>query len=229
MNKFGILFFSSILILMQFAYGQDLTFKASMGYGFYNMKSLENFQNDISYTLPELNLKPVQSFPPFFNYQFMITKKFSSKINFGIFFEFLTTGGRNTISDYSGEINIDQIVNGYNFGLLFERNIFAGRIQNLFFTFRLSYIYSTIQVEENVKLYDKSSSISTDFSSEGLGIEPGFSYNVLTSPVIISTNLGFNVNLSKDFSLKENSNSKLQNIKAEWTGLRLGLSIGFCL
>lgn len=226
MNKINMILFSIIFIFLQNTYGQNYSFRIGLGYGFYNMGGLENLQSEISNTYPGLDIKPVNSFPPFLNYQIQVIRKVSSKINLGLFFEFMTTGGRNAISDYSGEIRIDQIVNGYNSGLLFEKKIFERKIKNLFFTFQLSLIYSTLQVNENDKLYNQSFKNSTDFSSIGFGLEPGFSYEILSSPLIIRANLGFHVNLSKDFQLKENSNMTLQN-SPDWTGLRFRVLIGY--
>ena len=118
-----ILFFTLIFFLAKLN-AQDFSVRFQTGYGFYNMKSMESFQNDLLNSIFLVQLKTVQSFPPYVNFEFQFANSFSSEINGGIFFQFLSTGGRVAVSDYSGEINIDQIINGYNGGFLFEAYIF---------------------------------------------------------------------------------------------------------
>jgi hypothetical protein len=223
---FLLLFF---LFIVNSGYGQDYSICAGLGYGFYNMGSLESLQGDIATSIRGIELKAVDSFPPYFNFHFIIMRSISSDKKAGIFFSFLSTGGRNTISDYSGEIRVDQVINGYNFGFAFERQIFKNKIDNLFFTAKLSYIYSALSVEQYIRSFDQSASQTMEFSSGGVGLEPGFSYEIISSPIIIRTEVGFFVNLTKDFHLKSNSDATLQGIHPDWTGLRLGITAGIQL
>ena len=226
MKKFYKILFLFLFILYQNTCAQDNSVKAGLGYGFYSMAGLKSLQSEISNELSGINLKAVQSFPPYFNYEFQYTHKVSQKINIGLFFEFLSTGGRNIISDYSGEISVDQIVNGYNLGFLFERAILENKISNFYFTFQISLIYSTLQVKESLKLYGNTASQLSEFSAVGLGIQPGFSYEIISSPIILRTSLGFHAGISKDLTAKDNSMLSLGQ-KAEWTGFRFEIFTGF--
>ncbi|MGE5812267.1 MAG: outer membrane beta-barrel protein, partial [Ignavibacteria bacterium] len=136
---------------------------------------------------------------------------------------FTTTGGRNAVSDYSGEIKVDEIINGYNLGLLFEHNL----IQNFYLTAQLYFIYSTMRVEEIVKLNDLSSSHSSKFNSIGIGIEPGFSYAVLDNPLIVRINIGLHVGFSTDFHMDDEADEILEGIHPGWSGFRASLQAGY--
>ncbi len=206
---------------------QDISLRFSVRYGFYNMGSLKEFQTNVSSSIYNIEAKPVQSFPSYFNYQFQVLRKINEKTSVGAILGFATTGGRNIISDYSGEIKIDEILDGYDFGFAFESYVFKGRIKNLLFTCQITFSYTIMKVEESVRIYDVSDSQTTEFSSIGLGIEPGFSYDILTVPILVKANLGFHANLSNDFHLKGKSDAILKNIYPNWTGLRLGLQFGY--
>ena len=214
----------SLFIFVSSLFGQNYALKAGVGYGFYNMGSLGKLQDDYLNNFQELPIRKVQSFPPYMNYQFQLIKKLSPKINLGIFFEFLSTGGRCAISDYSGKINLDQIVNGYDIGLLFESHLKG--LKHLFFTFKASVIYSALTLKETINVFNQTKVQSSDFSSLGIGLEPGFSYEILTAPINLRANISFNANLSKDFQLKGMYDGTLDGTRANWTGLRLGLVVG---
>jgi len=226
MNKIKLILLFAFIFFLAKLNAQDFSVRFQSGYGFYNMKSMEGLQNGLLNSIFRVQLKTVQSFPPFVNFEFQFAKSFSSNINGGLFFQFLSTGGRDAVSDYSGEINIDQIINGYNGGLLFEAYILKKEIKHLLFTFQLSYMYSTLQLKQSIKIYDQSNSQSTKFSSIGFGVEPGFAYEIPIKPIIIRANLSFNAGLFEDFHLTNNSDLTMNN-KPDWTGLRLGLTVGY--
>jgi len=228
MKIYNCIFILIIFFFVSNIYSQDYIASASIGYGLYNMSSLKGFQKDILNNYQNINLKTVDSFPPFFNYQMQITNKISSRINLGIFFEFLTTGGRNTVSDYSGEFTIDQVVNGYNAGILIEGKILEKQMKNLYFVCQLSAIYSTLLYKQYLKLGDQTNLRSDNFSSLGIGLEPGVAYEIISSFVNIRLKLGFNTNLSQNFHLDGNSSAKM-NIYPDWTGLRFGISVGYAI
>jgi len=215
----------NILLILLFIFtstlfAQKYRFSYDLGYGVYSLNNIKKFQSDYASQINNLPVQVIVQFPDYINHSASICFYLDESNLLGVNSAYLTTGGRNSLIDYSGGYKLDMILNGYQFGIESEH---IRQLKNNFYihyNFKLGLIMSVLKSTEILNINDVGESSSTDeFKQFGFFLEPNI--NVSKN---ISTN--FAINLCLGYSL--NTSSFYKGI-ISWDGLRpkLGMSYSF--
>lgn len=197
------------------------TFRVSIepGYGFYDMEELRETQEAAVSFYPGLGIKAVEKFPPFFNQGGSILWYATPNLLMGFAAEFLSTGGRNSVKDYSGEYKLDMMVNANLYGLETEYNFQLIPKLTYYLNLKIGAISSTLDVKEsfvvsNTTLIDESNTIK----ESNLYIEPSTGIRCFINR---SFSLSVGIGYLKDFG--GDKDEKLMN----WGGYHLKSGIAY--
>lgn len=209
-----LLIFSSTLIAQKFRFSYDV------GYGDYSLKNIKKFQMDYVKQINDLPVRALIQFPNYINHSISVCFFLDENNLFGINSSYLTTGGRNSLVDYSGEYKLDMILNGYQFGLESEHLRNFKNYFDIHYNFKLGLIKSGLISAESIKIIGAGESFSTNkFSQFSFYLEPNISVSrMIFTGVAIKMGLGYNFNTIS-----------LYNGAINWTGFRprLGLTYSF--
>jgi len=219
-------FYALILVFIVFnANSQDINVEINGGYGFYELDDVKSLQQSMLESTPIPNLKSVEKFPNGIYPSISVNYLLDPKNSFGITFLRYTTGGRNHLTDYSGEYKIDMILNGYGFGAKYQRTAY---LQNKFaFILQLEagVIFSELDMDEKLTIYEEvMSSDHIILESAGIYIEPmvKFSYNFIDD-FSLQFSGGYDVNLLG----KMKADGEETTLVSNWSGLRLMLGVSY--
>lgn len=229
MNSIRLLIIPTLFLLFfNNSYSQEHSIRFKIGYGTYNLEDVKSLHNSIRNEVSSngVSAKIVKEFPAYLNFQlqFLIQNKL---FGYGFFIDKASTGGRITYSDYSGEISVNSIVSRYGLGVTIQKFINHHGIFDLYVTAQLSYLYSTLDIEEYIKIYEEQNETTTTFVSHGIGFEPGAGLEIDFQPFLTRIDLGFQINYSGDFSAE--GGGVLNGIPPQWWGFRAGLTLGYNL
>ncbi len=225
-----------LLVISISVFGQEWSFGAKFGMGSYNMLDLKNLQN---YRLRQTNLplKTTESYPvsPVYNAEIGLRKVlYLDKI--GLFYTFSSTGSRSTVSDYSGRMDLDALVNGNQLGLSFLKNTFENKDLSYGIYLEASYLFSSLKIEDNLVLTSPSKFTENEtyrFNSKGIGAELGMAAEYRLSPFSFQLNLGYLHDFSGKLYLDGKKDQWLavenSELKTEWSGFRMGLQIAYII
>lgn len=228
------LIFIVLFIFSVSVFAQEWSFGAKLGMGSYNMVELKNFQR---YRLrqTDLPLKTTESYPVSPVYSAEVALKnilYLDKI--GIFYTFSSTGSRSTVSDYSGRIDLDAIVNGNQLGLSFLKNTYQKNRFSCGIYFDASWIFSTLKVKDYLQITSPSKITDKEtyrFNSNGIGAELGMAATYRLSPFSIQLNVGYLHDFPGKLYLDGNKDQWLavenSEIKTAWSGFRMGLQVAY--
>ena len=151
--------------------GQQTEFRPRIGVGNYSMSGLKGMLQESVKSLP-FDLKTTENFPTYVFYGMDMIHCVTPNFGMGITSGFYSTGGRNHYADYSGSYREDFLVNSINIGLLATNKDTLGA--GFFYTieFASGIKFSSISIEQDLKLSDYQEDTKTDLSSKGLWIEP---------------------------------------------------------
>jgi hypothetical protein len=230
------LFILVLLVFMGRTNAQLVSIGYSYGYGSYRMNSLKNLQEyrTLATSMP---LKIVKNFPvaPYYYTELTIAPK-NDKSVFGLFYEFLSTGGRSTLSDYSGRIDLDALVNDYQAGVAYYwvlkgtgRWYFGGYVN-------AAYHASRLTLRDNLDLiFPDNYSYEKDYHyrSHGIMAEPGIYGSCSFGPLQLKVKVGYSVSTAQQFYLLKSKSTKLssgnESVKPEWQGFRIGLLLSLTI
>jgi hypothetical protein len=210
-----VLFFISISIS-----AQSIRFSYEPGYGIYSLDNLKKEQINFSKQINGLPVKAVVQFPDYINHSASIGFYMDKNNIFGFNVSYLTTGGRNHLSDYSGEYKLDMILNGYQVGIESEHIINLENKFDMNFNFKMGLIQSNLNTTEYLIIYGLDSKTSTDYYSEtSFFLEPNLnvSYHI-TKGIAIKVGVGYNLNTSS-----------FNGTLIDWSGPRARIGISYSL
>jgi hypothetical protein len=213
-----LIIFLCILALNSYSQTVRLTYEA--GYGFYDMKNIRKFQLD---AIKQLNGMPVQAlekFPGYLNHSANLAFYLDKNNLVGFNASYLTTGGRNHLSDYSGEYKLDMILNGYQFGIESEHIFNLNKKFDLNANFKTGLIISRLDITEYLIIYGlDSDTSSSDYTQPSFFIEPNLntSYHFNKS-VLFNLGVGLNLNTSAFYGAI-----------IDWSGLRTRVGVSYIL
>lgn len=217
-------------------FAQEWSFGAKLGLGSYNMLELKNFQR-YRVRQNDLPLKTTESYPvsPFYSAEVAL-KNILYLDKIGIFYTFSSTGSRSTISDYSGRIDLDAIVNGNQLGLSFLKNFYQQNNFSAGTYLEASYLFSFLKGKDYFEITSPAEVTVQEnylFHSKGAGAELGIAATYRLSPISFQLNLGYLHDFpgklypegNKDWWLAvENS-----EIRTAWSGFRMGLQVAYII
>lgn len=198
-----------------------------IGYGSYSMSGLKDLQKSI---VSSSGFSAIQNslFPNYGNYGFDIMLRFDNS-KFGVNYEYLSTGARSSIADYSLEFTSDFICKGYKYGFVFEKDFDTpNTIQS---SFHLGYrlesggIYSNIVQTTNIVSHSQEiASTTTQSTIEALGlyIEPALYLNWhFEKKTYLQASAGIFTDFKKHFDFIEID----PRYPISWFGMRLKIGI----
>jgi hypothetical protein len=214
------------------AYNQVVSLSIGSGIGTCQMKDLKSFQNTLWSELP-VEAKVVSSFPvfPLYNIKVVVHTKY---LEIGNAYSFTSTGSKIHYSDYSGEISILQIVNSHQASVLLypvfsrtEKSKFLG-------LFKSTVVFNNYSLKQKFSVYDQAVSDQWDLKSTSLAFSLGLSYCIRMKPIEIRSEVEYLIDAKGALHLKEDRDSQLTDVdgtpvKTNWSGLRIGISIGLYL
>jgi hypothetical protein len=201
-------------------YSQTIRFTYETGYGLYSLENLKKFQEITTHQVKDLPVKMIAQFPDYFNHSASVGLYLDKNVIFGLNASFMSTGGRNHISDYSGEYRLDMLLHAYQFGMESEYILNMDNKWDMNFNIKMGVISSTINMNEYITIYNVDSNTQTEKESQiGVFIEPNLnvSYNIYKG-IALKAGLGFNLNTVT-----------FQGALIDWTGLRPRLGISYSL
>jgi len=202
------------------AYSQSIRLTYETGYGMYSLNNLKEFQELYSKQINNLPVKMIVRFPGYINHSASIGFYMDKNNIWGFNASYLTTGGRNYLSDYSGEYKLDMILNAYQFGIESEHIRNLNNKFNLNTNFKLGLIKSNLNTTEYLIIYDAVDLTNTGkYSQLDFFLEPNLniSYNIIRGSVL-SFGLGYNLNTSSFY-----------NGLINWSGFRTRIGISYTL
>lgn len=224
----------SLFVLQSFSQSFSIGFRA--GLGTYSMTKLDQFQQYRTDQL-EFPLKITDSYPitPYYRAELAVNDVLIfSKL--ATFISFYSTGARSTVTDYSGEVMLDAVINGNQFGLTMQRDLVRKHFGSIGLYNDVSYLFSTFKINDSFQLYDPynlEESSNYSFVSSGFAFEPGLEYNYTLYPFNFQINLGYMFDFSKNLHLKDNKDQFLymnnEMLKPQWSGFRVGLQASWIL
>jgi hypothetical protein len=206
-----------------------------MGLGIYNFGDLKKFQSELLQTSP-FPLKSVVNFPNYVYNSGLIDFRFLDAGYFGFNFSFLSTGARNSLKDYSGEISQDIIVNGCKYGVNYKILFLADSKLNFYLQLKSGIISTTVKFKESLNFHQIDTSLNYNYTYKAsipfiepvIGVRYFFINNVAVS-FNISNEFDFKKDLIKEnIETEENKNLVHPNgskVYADWSGIRSSIGI----
>ena len=201
-------------------HSQTIRLTYETGYGIYGLDNLKKYQESLTHQINGLPVKMIAQFPDYFNHSASIGFYLDKNVIFGLNASFLSTGGRNDISDYSGEYKLDMLLQGYQFGMESEYIYNIDSKWDINFNIKMGIVSSTININESITIYDLDSITNTQsVNQEGVFIEPNInlSYTIYKG-IAVKAGLGFNLNTVS-----------FQGSMLDWTGIRPRLGVSYSL
>lgn len=204
------------------------------GLGTYSMDLLDQFQ-ELRTMQTQLPLKVTESYPmtPFYRAEAALNDiKYIGKI--ALFYGYYSTGARSTVSDYSGRIDLDAVINGHQIGLTIQKELVQTDVWSVGAYADVSYLFSKLKTTDLIEIgfpAEITEKQEYRFVSKGFSPEPGLFACYRLKPLIFQINLGYQIDYSKKLHVPDKSDMVLsiykQPVKPEWSGFRLGLQVSY--
>jgi hypothetical protein len=201
-------------------YSQTIRFNYETGYGLYGLENLKKFQESLSQQVNSLPVKVITQFPDYFNHSASVGLYLDKNVIFGFNAAFLSTGGRNHISDYSGEYKLDMLLHAYQFGMESEYIQNLNKKWDINYNIKMGIVSSNISFNEYIIIYNVDSNTESQSANQiSIFIEPNIhvSYTIYRG-IAVNAGLGFNLNTVS-----------LQGAMLDWTGFRPRLGVSYSL
>lgn len=235
MRKFYLIFL--FVFCIHNSYCQHFMIEYNYGFGIYHLKELKSFQTELLAFDAPFSLKEVESFPNYFYNAITVNYKISNTNYIGINGSFMTTGARNDLKDYSGEVKQDLILNGYKVGVHYRRLLFPENKLNFYLQIKGGLIISNLKITESIHLsqIDTSLSASNKFKSIIPFVEPevGIRYFMMKR-ITLNLNLGYEIDIKNKLKyMSTNNRDTYLNhpdgtyVYLDWSGLRSSIGFSF--
>jgi len=216
-----------LLLITSIANSQVINLEMNAGYGFYNLDDIKTLQTTMLSAVSLPGVKAVETFPNNLYYSFSVNHLINRKHRIGIEFSYFTTGGRNHLSDYSGEYKVDMLLNGYQIGPKFQDYILIIDEFKIGLQLAGGIIFSNLEMDEILTINEEEmSSDQMKLNSTGWFVEPSLriSYNIFDK---------LNINISGGYNFNEKGELEMNGEKtilsANWSGIRLLAGIDYTL
>jgi hypothetical protein len=222
------------LLLGISASAQQFSIGVRGGYGNSSMDLLKDFQLLRTNQL-EFPLKITENYPatPFYRAEAALNNiKYIGKI--ALFYGYYSTGARSTVSDYSGRIDLDAVINGHQIGLTIQKDFYNKGNWSFGAYGDASWLFSNLKTTDNLQItFPAEISEKQDYKliSNGFSLEPGAFAAYQFKSILFQFNLGFmfdhggklHVEGNKDMMIGVNN----EPVTSQWQGFRLGLQVSY--
>ncbi len=196
-----------------------------INYNTFSHSSLSNFQQEFKNDNPEIPTKITDDFPS--NLGFTMGYEFTN-INVAPFISYNSTGGKLSYSDFSGTLRVEQSLNALTIGGIYYFKI--NSIKNLGLGLKAFSMISNLNLSSYYKISDEITEENIEFKSIDIGIGIQMNYEFPITFFNLRTNIGYDLVIPGQLKFKENSDFHLINnsdkdVKAGWSGLRIGIGI----
>ncbi len=222
------------LLLVSMLTQAQVTLSGRIGYGFYSMKELSSFQEAHLESLSGIPAQVVSDFPPYINYKAFISFEQSRRLSkMRFYYGYQTTGSRVSLTDYSGKLTLDLIVDEHSAGVEFDA--FSRLVSKMieikgYLCFGAN--TTILKTNDHLEVGDYREDANYIFHSHGLEIEPGLRAIYKYNKFGIGLSLGYLQDVNLNFYLKGDRKTYLSTdgenfINPQWAGLRTGVELSF--
>jgi len=201
------------------------------GYGIFMQSSLKDFQ-DKNIELSGLPAKAVERFPGFITHKVYFSFSNKTGKQYTFYAGFLSTGGRISLTDYSGKWVFDMPLQGYQLGMRNEYNIKELKNLKLRMYFDYGATFSSLKLKNHLVVGEEKFDESMNFTGLSLNCQPGFLVKTDFKKFSIGLQTGMEVDLGMSFFEAGYFKNKLgfsreTAVRPEWTGLRTGILFSY--
>ena len=222
----------SLFLILSYSINAQVSLNLKVGYGTYWMGDVKEFQKAVlsQYGLPG---KIVTKFPGYINYRLYLGLP-SVTHTYKIYFGYLTTGGRISLSDYSGKWNFDMLMNGFQTGAQWSKPIKTTDKFQVSGYVDFGVICSMLNMIDYMRIYEESVKNSQLYFAYGLNVQAGYQAVYKMPHFDIGCYLGLEVDASTNFYMNGNSDYPLgirqsDLTRPSWTGIRTGIQISYSI
>lgn len=223
-----------LLMAVYSVQAQQVRFGLQTGVSEYALKDLKNLNQSLQNSVP-FETRIVSNYPAFVYFQPSVVLE-RGNWNYGLFYNFYSTGSRISASDYSADYLMDTRINANTIGLtgeyyFYQTGIFKiGAYTNLGLSLTHFKLKESLIVADSVFFkipYQK-------FRSYNVLGEPGVMISIPWQTLQFTFNAGYSFQLAgsglkntetKDWDLIDSRPSK--EAKAQWNGYKLGIAISY--
>lgn len=211
---------------------QEIYVKAVAGN--YQMEDMKKMQRQFEATFLsndiDIPVSVVSSFPMSLQGELGIDYTLRDGLRLGGFANYAVTKGQVSYSDYSGSLAIVQDLKRVLVGARIIHDM--GDNFSLYGKVGMNWTRLAIQTETELIGVGSSEEEAVDVQSFGVAIEPGIQWSKKFNRIKIEANAGYEGNISG--KLKNDDEAYLMDnngdpIKANWSGFRIGIGLGFSL
>ncbi len=232
-NKYLIIILALGVFGVRSSNAQNVSFSFGTGIGSYRMNQLKEYTNTIKEELV-FPVEIVSDFPVYWNYNADLLLNLN-KFNIGLTYGFQSTGNHLSQGDYSGSYNLKMNVKSHSPGVRCEYLINESKIQ-LYISGTIGAHISTMNLHEEIVIFDQSESESFVFKSSDVFFEPGFKALYPVKFINLFLFAGYHLQPGqKPLKLDGEDDMELTNPKTGntvglgWTGFRLRAGISLTI
>ncbi len=217
-------------------FAQRIGFSINGGYNKSSLNDLKAITKDYIDNARKIGIEVTtfDNFPAYFYLDPQLSWYFGENYLIGIHYLYTSTGSRVHYIDYSGELKLDQIAELSSPGLILGYPGVRKNHFELWLTTQLNYLKIKYNISHKLKLWDLQETYQRTYTSGGVSFEPGFRMIYLYKKVEIGLSLIFRFAYEKKLTAHIDDQDEYlylngKQLKANWNGFRIGLSIGFRL
>jgi len=180
--------------------GQNSGISVTGGIGSFDMSELKSYQEQLTSRLP-VEARGFNFFPNYTCIRINLFRQSSEKVRYGLSYGYSTTGAHSNYIDYSGILNLDQIITSYQLGVsgayrLLQMNLSRTTLEMMAYgDLRLGLVRDEVQMNITTDYYYESSRMILNaftpvaeagfdamfrFTKVSLGISGGYLYDTGT-------------------------------------------------
>lgn len=201
----------------------------SVSYASYQMEEIKDLLHSIEMTewMQKIGIKNVENFPDYIAHTVNIGYRINQH-EFGIKSSFYTTGGKLSVADYSGAINMKMITNGYREGLYYKNYFYTYNYQKrqqfaLWGEISPAIIISKLKMETIARDIEEQHTLEDfDFNETTFSILPQ-----LGGKYYLTNNISFDISVGYELSFGGKYSDLQDSPRPDWSGFRVNGGIGF--
>lgn len=204
-------------------------------YGSYEMESMKDFQEELYTDALELDLpfKIVDNFPAYIGYELQIGVD-NDDLEYGLHLGGRSTGGRVSYSDYSGKYNIDNEMRSFEVGTYFGIKAHESAKINFMMTVLFGVSFTNLNLISNFHLTDQEPQIETvEFAAKNFLFAPGLKIRwTISKSLFADFTARYDIQAPGKLRLTDDKRAHLENkkeeaVRANWSGFRVSIGLGF--